>query len=250
MNGILSPLVSALRTLTVLPVPGRDTTDFSRSLLWFPLVGALLAALAWPFFPLSRALPAVHPGLWGLALTVLSTVVTGALHLDGSADVADGFGAGGSRERTLEILKDPRHGTFGVTAIVLDLACRVLCCALLVMRADFWPLALALVCSRGAQALAISVLPSAQPESSIAAAFAGARPWASLCAVLALGGTAAYWCARGWLPMVWVAVAACLAAGFLGYARKRIGGITGDCVGAVSEIVELAILVCAVSSAC
>ncbi|MEI8191050.1 MAG: adenosylcobinamide-GDP ribazoletransferase [candidate division NC10 bacterium] len=106
--------ITAFRTLTIIPLPGKDVEKFSSALFFFPVVGGLVGLLTafagwgvghwlrWPFGA-------------GVAAVALSTVVTGGLHLDGLADGFDSLG-GRTRERKLEIMKDPRVGSFGVMA--------------------------------------------------------------------------------------------------------------------------------------
>ena len=131
----ISGLVTAVQFLTRLPVPkalGAGTTDLCQAAPWFPfvglLVGGVVALATW-----------VGTGLgpWPAALlgVIAWVVVTGALHLDGLGDVADGLGAAhGSPERFLEVIRDPHSGSFGVTAIVLQIAAKLVLLAELTQR--------------------------------------------------------------------------------------------------------------------
>ena len=118
--GLMRGLLVALGFLTRIPVPVRvfdDACAQRTSLAWYPMVGLIVGALLTGVF---IVLPREH-ALLSAALTLLAWVVlTGGLHLDGLADSADAWVGGfGDRARTLEIMKDPRSGPAGVTAVVL-----------------------------------------------------------------------------------------------------------------------------------
>ena len=111
----LSDFAGALRFFSRLPIPGpMETDDFRRSLRLAPLAGALLGLAGGLVFvaALGLRLPAAAAALLALGFGAL---VTGALHEDGLADVADGFGGGLTRDRKLEIMKDSRIGAFGAS---------------------------------------------------------------------------------------------------------------------------------------
>jgi adenosylcobinamide-GDP ribazoletransferase len=178
-----------------------------------------------------------------LFLVAVGTVVTGALHIDGIADVADAFGGGKTTERVLEILKDPRHGTFGVTTIVLVIAAKLILYSYFVQRQSFLVIGLSLILSRSIQALSLCFLPNARGQGSVAASFAAGNAVkvatvlsALLVPALALALRNAWWAA---IPIVCALVAS---AAFLGVCMRKIRGITGDCVGAASETCEVAML--------
>ena len=117
---LIRVFVTALRTLTIIPVPGKDTDKFYLSIIFFPFIGAFLGAV---YFGLNYLLETFMPQLAllnaGFLLLAL-TVLTGALHADGLADTADAFFSRKPKEKTLEILKDSRLGTFGTAALVFD----------------------------------------------------------------------------------------------------------------------------------
>ena len=100
---MFEPVVTAIRTLTIVPVPGRDSANPASALPVFPLVGAALGIL---LYCTATGLSLLFPGralIGGLLVTAIAILITGALHLDGFADVADAFGCGRRRERILEI---------------------------------------------------------------------------------------------------------------------------------------------------
>ena len=264
---MLTGLVTALRTLTILPVPGRDADRMSSALPWFPVVGMLLGGIlcAVPQ-ALSAALGEGH-GFWcegtAVVLLVAGTILTGGIHLDGLADWADGFFGARDRDAVLRIMKDSRIGSFGCIALVLVLLAKWACLARLLSlgRHAEWILA-AYVVSRTAQVLLATSQPYARPEGGTAAAFvqgAGLRHavLAMVAALILLGvpggvdwhtllvaGVDGGWVYWKWLKQLsaLLILGGVFAAGFGMWCRRRIGGITGDTLGACSEIVETLVL--------
>lgn len=112
----------ALRFLTVLPLPwkeGEDLKTVARSLSLFPVAGGLIGLFLWGSMLLFSSL--FPPGVTGFLVLVLWVFITGALHLDGVSDVADGLGGSRNPEKSLEIMKDSRIGAFGAAALILIL---------------------------------------------------------------------------------------------------------------------------------
>ncbi len=225
---------SALAFLTVIPVPDslksrRDYGMFCGYPAAGLTIGVLLAAAAagaeWLFPPLVAA----------VFLAAVSVVLTGAIHLDGLADCADAFYGRRDREKVLSILKDPRIGTMGGAAIGLSL---------LVRAASFYSLPAAMLVtalpvlsmfSRSIVLAAMRVLPYVRAETGIISAGAAARPVPLLPA--AFGVTAA----AVLLPLpVGAALIACIF--FWRLSWKKIGGCTGDVLGATIEIAEIVFL--------
>ncbi len=247
-------LVTALRTLTILPVPGKEAQRASSSLPWFPFVGALLGAVLWALPALWAALFRVVAWPGGMALAVLAvwTVITGGLHLDGVADWADGFFGSRDRQKTLTIMKDPRVGAFGVIALVLVLLAKWAALERLVgggaedMLAA-WLVAV-LASSRAVQVDLAASLPYARPEGGTAGRFTegaglghrfAAMAAALLLSILACGPLGAAAPVAAWV----------LGRAFAWYCRRRVGGITGDLLGAATEIVEVVLLVAVAAAA-
>jgi adenosylcobinamide-GDP ribazoletransferase len=241
---MLQSVVAAFRTLTILPLPGEDTKDLSRTLFFFPVVGAFLGFIAIALFAGAEHSGFAHPQVLAVLSIALITWLTGCLHVDGLGDVADAFGAGKTKERILEILKDPRMGSFGVTAIVLDLLTKVWCWQYYFEKGDPWVVFWSLVFSRCMQGLLIAFVPNARKDS-IAAPFGIRSRFVRISIVVSLvvAGFAAFWLSS--LTMAMVSVGFSLAATFLFglYCWRRIHGITGDCVGATNEIAEITVLV-------
>jgi len=239
----------AVQFLTRLPV--RPQGEFpaaagqGRLVLFYPLVGLLiggLLCLAW--LPLSD----VPPGLSAALLLSLWVVLSGALHLDGLADLADAWvGGQGDRERTLEIMKDPRSGPTAVTVLVLLLLIKYAALTVLLGEQRWTALLLVPMLGRGGLVAALRFLPYVRPKGI------GARQASHLSHPRAdrilLAGALLPVLVWGWsaLPLLLV-----LAVGFTGLRRalmRRLGGITGDASGALCELLEaLALVVLALQS--
>lgn len=237
----------AVAFLTVLPV-GRvialGPDDVARGAALFPLVGAgvgaavgaVAAGLAGPLPALAAAAIAVATG----------AVLTGAMHLDALADAADALGAR-SREAALDIMRDPRIGSFGVLALTLDLLAKAAVLAALTTSGAVLAAVAAGAASRAtAPALAV-VLPAARAGGSGAELARRAGPLvAAVAAAIALVVATV---AAGWAGLaIWATAAAVAAAVGLG-ARLRFGGVTGDVLGTAVELAETAGLLVAVALA-
>ncbi len=248
MAAPLRPFWVAVSFLTRLPVPGAPAGaseggaalgagELRRASALFPLVGLCVAGVGVAF----RA--AAEP-LWGVAVaTILGlaamVAVTGALHEDGLADSADGLWGGWDPAGRLAIMRDSRVGTYGVMAVVTVLALRT---ALLLPLglADFArAVVCAEVCSRAALLLVARALPPAAPGSG--AAVAGPLPGggvllAALLTAVTLAVTVGVWAP---LPLL-AGLLAC--AGCIRLFRRRLGGFTGDTLGAAQQLVALAVV--------
>ena len=176
---------------------------------------------------------------------MLATVLlTGALHEDGLADVCDGFGGGWTKERVLAIMKDSATGTFGTAAIVFILLARWLCLVRLVASGHLLWLVAAGVISRTVQVDLAVAHPYARRERGTASPFVRDARIHHL--VMAMLVAAAILLAVSRLDWRWLAVLAggIMVSRLLGaWSRWRIGGVTGDVLGAGNEIVEVLVLV-------
>ncbi len=240
---MLSGLVTALRTLTILPVPGRDAEGFGAALPFFPLVGGLLGAALWGLVAACERLPDYGWSMGAAAGVVVGgTVLTRALHLDGLADWADGFGGGRDRESTLRIMKDPATGAFGVLAIAAVLLLKFVAVARLAASGTGMWLVAALAVSRTVQVDLMVWLPYARAEGGKAAPFVrdarGGHLWAALLAasaiVLGLFGP---------VGALVLGAGGAVGRGLGLWFRRRVGGVTGDLLGAASEMIETLVLV-------
>jgi adenosylcobinamide-GDP ribazoletransferase len=243
----LRPLWIAGRFLSRLPFPDPGETlphETGRSVPWYPFVGVVMgapAAVAAVLFVLADAPPDVAAVLV-LMLWVWSS---GALHLDGLADSADAWIGGlGNRERTLEIMKDPRSGPAAVTVIGLVLLAKWAALKTLILAGTIWPLLAVPMLARAQLPLLLLTTPYARRQGMAADQFnhlPRKMAWLSASAAgvvaLMLGG---WWSGPALilavLALYWVARRAML---------MRISGFTGDTAGALVELTEtLALLLC------
>ena len=235
------PFWIALQFLSSLPVslPGMpEPRQMGRSLLFYPAVGLLFGLLLWAASALLQGAAAPLQAALLLALWVL---LSGALHLDGLADSADAWlGGFGDRERTLQIMKDPRSGPIAVVTLVLVLLLKF--CALWVLvehGAGAW-LVLAPVVGRAARLGLFRGSPSGRGVG-LGWARAAPLPWRAAGWVLLACATAGV-LLGGWLAL-WVLLATVVV--FVGLRRqmlRRLGGTTGDTAGALLELLELTVV--------
>jgi len=240
---MLRAMITAFRTLTIIPIPGKDTENFSRSLCFFPLVGALLGFVVLLVDYGAVAIGFKHPFVSALLSMALVIWLTGGLHIDGLGDVADAFGGGKNKEHILQLLKDPAMGSFGVCAIVLDILIKAGCWQFFLESGYPWFIFWSFAFSRAMQGLAIAFLPNARTES-IATPFGQGGRFARVSVILAYLATGL---AAAWLlsPRAAIVGALCpLGATFLFgfYCWRKLEGITGDCVGAINELAEIGVL--------
>jgi|ERR1700682_1355890 len=237
----LASLRAAVSFLTRLPLGDlRDIAaiDVGRGVIYFPLIGAVIggtvAAAAWVA---SLVLPVYVAAVLGVAV---GAVMTGGLHVDGLADTADGYGAP-TRARALEIMHDHQLGTYGVLAVVLDVGLRVALIAALLLH----PLSLVCLVPAGALSRAASVglgalMPSASGEGMQASVLQGvsvSRVALAIAIAVAIAVLTIRWLA---IPGVLAVAASTLLWGW--HCHRRLGGVTGDALGAASEFAELLIL--------
>jgi adenosylcobinamide-GDP ribazoletransferase len=274
-------LVVALRFMTRLPLPrvGFHEGDLRRASALFPLVGAVVAGIG------IGVRVALEP-LWGGSVATIGAlaamiVVTGALHEDGLADTADGLWGGWTPARRLEIMRDSRLGTYGIVALIVVLGLR----ASLLLPLGLADFARAVACGhvlgRASALLLVRLLPPAEaappgeaggpgkaaPPGEVAAqagasSFAGGEPIRprlgaavagplDLAGALGAGGVVVLtvvlatgpWAA---VPLV-AGVLTCLLCAEL--FRRRLGGITGDTLGAANQLVDLAAVAAVVALA-
>ncbi|WP_127104280.1 adenosylcobinamide-GDP ribazoletransferase [Pararhodobacter zhoushanensis] len=230
---------AALAFLTRLPAGALESADFARAPGWFAAIGLLiggltaviwwLAALVWP--PVIAAIIAVAAGL----------LLTGALHEDGLADTFDGLGSGCPRERALEIMRDSRIGSYGTLALGLALAARV---AALAALGPFAPVAL--IAGQSLSRAGMAMMLRAGPYVRAAGAGTGmtgplgATRWPLFAALLA--ATVLTGATLGWalVPALGGLIAA---QGLMrAWAVKRLGGLTGDVLGAAQVLGDLGFL--------
>jgi adenosylcobinamide-GDP ribazoletransferase len=230
------PLI-ALRFLTALPLPspgpmsGRES---GRSASWFPAVGLLLGlTLSVASWLLGLVLP---PAIMGALVAALWAILTGGLHIDGLADSFDGLMASVPPERRLAIMRDPRTGAFGVLAIVMVFTLKSI--AIANLRSAF-AITLPPVLGRWVMVL-VALGPQAREEGMGAAFHAGLRRGDLWVAMLVTALTCGIY---GWRGVLAFGLAHVFAYLYSQVVRWRIGGVTGDLIGASCELTEALALV-------
>jgi len=245
----LPPPIRSLRAafvfLTRVPLGGfpYSTEDWAWTSAHFPLVGAVIGAFTGGVFYLLQPL-----GVWAAATLALgaSMLLTGAFHEDGLADTADGLGGGYTPERVLEILKDSRIGSFGAAALGISLLGRT---ALMAKLSGQAALALPLV-GGAARAAAVWLMPVLPYVTASEAAKSRLVTRAGVAQALVATAWLGLLCLGAWrlgvasAPrlVVLIGVLALIAA-YCGFRfHRRVGGLTGDFLGATEQLCELAAL--------
>ncbi|MGD0847472.1 adenosylcobinamide-GDP ribazoletransferase [Bradyrhizobium sp.] len=239
--------MNALRFMTIVPVPSSDTatpTDWlSRCAKYFPAVGICIGLV-------SAAVLLLAGNIWGPDIAALlavaaSIVITGALHEDGLADTADGFGGGWSVEKRLAIMKDSRIGAYGALALAFGVALRVTALA----EMPLWSAAAALIAAHAAARITpvfvMNALPYAGDTAAMKVSYSDVPVssheirFALVVVVFAL------------VPLAFVSVPSVISGLLLGaalaiaivlWARKLIDGYTGDVLGATEQMFEIGFL--------
>lgn len=232
--------LAALQFLTLFPLSSDYslTADRRSASAYFPLIGLLIGLL---LAGLDRLLGWIFPELLRSAcLTVTLFILTGGLHLDGLADCADGFMSGRSKDDVLKIMKDPRSGPMGVAAVAGVLILKVAGLASLPVAQRWMGIVIFPLAGRSALTLLMGFLPYARNEGAALLFADRPRPWLAVFSgtiLLAAGFMGGKSCG------LWVAAFALVPCLFLGWlSRKKIGGYTGDVLGAACELTETAFI--------
>lgn len=224
-------LCAAFALLTRLPMPDTGAPDPGAAWAW-PVAGLAVGGLA-VLAGLAAAALGITPGVTAALMLGVAAALTGGLHEDGLADCADGFWGGRDKARRLEIMKDSRVGSYGVLALGIVLLARWSALTVLVGAGHWAPVLAAEALSRAVMPAAMAALPNAR-GSGLSASH-GAPGWATtgqaagLAGVLALGLV-------GWLALPMILAATLGAAAVALIARAKIGGQTGDVLGACQQI--------------
>jgi adenosylcobinamide-GDP ribazoletransferase len=232
-------LALAFQFLTVLPWPRvqvRRPVDLGGSMAFYPIVGAVLGSVMVGTYVVGAG---VFPdGVLRPALVVLLVILTGGLHLDGVADVCDGFYAGRTKADALRIMKDPHVGTMAVIGIVGVIMLKVvllshlpavlLCSALLIFPAI----------GRCGMVWGMWMASYARTEGGTGEVFFRTLAWRQVLIATAFVGIWAV-LGAGWAGLILLGLAAGATRLFVGYCDRRIGGMTGDTLGALNELLEI-----------
>ena len=233
-------LLAAIQFLTRIPIRLRRQPDVAASVVWFPVVGALIGA----------SVGGVAAGLWYVVPPIVAAAVavaaglliTGAFHEDGLADVSDAFAGGTTITRRLEILKDPRHGSYGVAALCSSIVVRVVCLGSIPgPRSMLLSAVAAHAVARGAAVGLMGVAPLAA-DRGLGADYGQSTTRGKSIAGASLGLVLAAMCVGWWAaPLAGVVVVAIVAVRWL--ALRQIGGINGDVLGTCEQVTECLCLV-------
>ncbi|HEY7699590.1 MAG TPA: adenosylcobinamide-GDP ribazoletransferase [Vicinamibacteria bacterium] len=239
----MTRLLAALAFLTRVPVSpfhkSFDASEVGRAALVFPLIGAAIGLLQLGAFQLLR--PHLPSLLTAVLVVALSAWVTRGLHLDGLADFADGLGGGATRDDALRVMRDPAVGAFGVIALVLVLAVKI---AAVDALSSGNALVLASALSRWSAVPLGVLLPYAREGGGLGAAMTGGAGRFELFGSTALALSLSFFVPLTFALRSWVAVLlVSLLVGAM--ARRRLGGMTGDVLGANVELAETSVLVAA-----
>jgi adenosylcobinamide-GDP ribazoletransferase len=248
MRRWVEDLLVAFQFLTRLPISriSYQPDSLSRSAKLFPLVGLVVGLGA----SVLRHVLAPHLNRALVALFILTflVLITGGLHEDGLADTADAFGGGWNREQVLTILRDSRIGSFGALALVLSVLARFLLLSILpVNRFTAFVVSAHVLCRWTTLPLSCFLRPARENDGQ------GARIAQKISPVSFLIGTMLSFAivlylmrSEFWIPLL---VALVIAASTGLYYFRRIGGVTGDCLGATNQITEIAVYFCGVWNA-
>lgn len=228
-------LLAALQFLTRVPIRLRREPSLEATVAWFPVAGAIIGL----------AVGGTAAGLWhvvpplvaaAIAVTV-GLLVTGAFHEDGLGDIADAFGGGWTVERRLEILKDSRHGTYGVAAISTSIIVRVVAVGALPGPWTMFTAAVAAHTMGRVAAVAMAGTMRLATHSGLGADYGRSTTPARAVFGVASGVAITALAVGRWTPaLIVTATAAVAVVGAL--ARRKIGGISGDVLGAVEQVAE------------
>jgi adenosylcobinamide-GDP ribazoletransferase len=233
----------ALSFLTILPMgqlPLSEEKELARSMVFFPLVGLVIGLLLALGYYLLSFLFSKSLVLW---LTIgLLALLTRGLHLDGFADTMDGLGSGGTRKKILEVMRDSRIGAFGVISLILLIGAKYFTLDQIPIPSIPYTLILMTVMGRNTMVLVCYRSPYARSEGGLAKPFTenlGYREMA-LSLVSAFGIALLLMGLKGILVFLGICL---FSLGYRFFFIKKLGGVTGDILGAANELAELLCLI-------
>lgn len=230
----------ALQFLTILPfdIKGKiEEEDFSRSLIYFPIVGFLLGLFLASVAYISAFLP---PLVISILILVAWTLITGGIHLDGFADTCDGFYGNRSKEDILKIMRDSRIGTMGAAGVVMLLLFKFAVLSS-IRSQDLWKvLIMTAVFARWSQVFACSISKYARDEGKAKYFIEYAKKTDMFIGALFI--LILNWFLMGIKGAILFALLVAAIFLFIQCVKRKIGGMTGDTIGATNEITEVAAL--------
>lgn len=242
---------TALMFYTRIPCPSWvDHSEYyiNRSIRYFPLIGWIVSLLGLLFFLAAYYSFGIYVSV--IVYCIATMGITGAFHEDGLADVFDGFGGGWTKEQILQIMKDSRLGTFGVLGIVLTVLLKM---TLLVEILELMPLQLFLLGAIYAHAMSrfgaatvvfTSVYARDDADSKSKPVAKSASPANAIISMLFAFVPLVVFSLFSSKPMLWLSIvpAGLVIIWMRSYFQKKIGGYTGDCLGAVQQVTEVVLL--------
>ena len=229
----MKKLIAAIQFMTILPLGRPGTYDPVGMIAFFPLVGLLLGGIVSVFDLLMLTI--WSPAVVSLLDVILLIVLTGSLHLDGLADTADGLYGNRPKDKALAIMKDSRVGAMGLVAVFCGLSVKW---AGLAEISDHRSLLILIIpaYARSAMLFGIRFLEYGRPEGGTGqGVFTEKLPMGSFRGLLIPVVLSVF---MGWGAVVLNLGFVVLIAGTLGFYRRRIGCITGDMLGALTEVTE------------
>jgi adenosylcobinamide-GDP ribazoletransferase len=248
LGGLSTELKTGLAFLTRLPVPSASLAgeDLVRASWTFPVIGAGIGAFGALIYWLAHAL-GLQPFVSAALAVAATLLLTGALHEDGLADTADGFGADASVDRKFAILRDSQIGTYGAAALVLSLMLRVGAIASL---ADPALAAAALIAAhsgaRAAMLVFMRLVPNARNDGLSAGA--GVPPQKASLIAAGIAIVLLLLCLGFGATLVAVLLLAIAGGTMAWLSVRQIGGQTGDVLGAFEQVAEILILLTAAAA--
>lgn len=243
----VKPLIAALQFLTIIPVPVPvSQADMEKALPWFPVAGLVNGSIGAAILVLAHALglPPMMAGLLGVLAISFSN---GFFHLDGVADTADGLLSARPKAKILEIMRDSRIGTMGFVGLFFILGLKWSALVSMAPGIGWRALIVSAVVARCAQVLTMGLLPYARKEGGLVSIFLKSRMPAHMVMVSVFGLLLAA-TMTGVYGIFAVLAAIVASVVFNGICMAKIDGITGDTLGALTEIVETTML-CVISVA-
>lgn len=232
----------AISFLTVVPVPkryGEKADALGESASMYPAVGVVLGLILGGLSVLAGF--AFGPWVSAVLVTLLMVGVSGGFHMDGLSDTADGFLSSRPRERILEIMKDSHIGVMGVLAILFVLLLKMAALQTMLPEYRFGAVFLAVLVGRCSMLAGMVLLPPANPQGGLGQMFLSGRTTCELAMALVIPAAFAL-LFLGLAGLLAVMVAGLLLWGVGAWAKRKIGGATGDIFGAMCELAEVAVL--------
>lgn len=259
MNDFLKRFLCAIAFLTRLPIPSKfvfEAQDVGRATLLFPFVGAVIGlaqvVLLQLFVTLNLSINSpLKAGLVAILLVILNVFLTGALHYDGLADMADGFGGGRNKERTLEIMRDSLIGSYGATALILLILLKVTAIAALISGTNqTWQiLIIAPMLGRWASVPVGKFTEYARKTGGLGKSITDFVGWTELSGATLIAVMITFTLIDWKIGLILWFVIGLISLFMVRMCLKKIGGITGDTLGANTEVCEAFVLLTAVFAA-